>query len=77
MNITAQQARMLLGWQSVCSGELGYSLDDKEYVQLVRSLVECLKDCQDLVHEDNVITYHQMYGHFKEHIYNEYYGKDM
>lgn len=73
MNITAQQAYMLLGWQRVCSGELGHGYDDKDYVLLVRSLVECLKDCQDLVHENDVITYHDMYEHFKNHIFLEYY----
>jgi len=71
MNITAQQAWMILGWQRVCSGELGHGYDDKEYVQLVRLLLECLKDCQDIVNEDGY-TYHQLYEHFKEHIYNDY-----
>ena len=71
MNITAQQAWMILGWQRVCSGELGHGYDDKEYVQLVRLLLECLKDCQDVVNEDGH-TYHQLYEHFKEHFYNDY-----
>ena len=71
MNITAQQAWMILGWQRVCSGELGHGYDDKEYVQLVRLLLECLKDCQDIV-DENGHTYHQLYEHFKEHIYNDY-----
>lgn len=74
MNITAQKARAMLAWQQVYSGELG---TDDEDILLIKELVECFKDCQELYHEDDVITYHQMYEQHRNYTFVEYYDKPL
>lgn len=71
MNITPRQAKRLLQWQRVYSGELG---TDDEDIILSKELIECFKDCQELYNEDDDITFHQMYKQFKNYsCYSEYY----
>lgn len=72
MNITPQEAKRLLQWQQVYSGELGTTTED---ILLIKKLVECFKDCQELYNEDDTITFHQMYNQFKNHIFAEYYNE--
>jgi len=71
MNITPQDVKRLLQWQRVYSGELGTETEDK---QLIKKLLECFKDCQELYNKnDDRITYHQMYEQFKNYNYSECY----
>lgn len=62
MNITAQQALRMIRWYDVYSSELlNYSDND-----LYEELYLVLKDNYDLIHEDDVITYHD---HYKQHMF--------
>lgn len=70
MNITPQEAKKLLQWQRVYSGELGTDDDD---IPLIKKLIECFKDCQEPYNKRDVITYHQMYEQFKNYNYSECY----
>jgi len=72
MNITPQEARTMLAWQQVYSGELG---TDAEDIVLIKKLIECFKDCQELYNEDDNITYHQMYKQHKNYTFAEYYNE--
>jgi hypothetical protein len=72
MNITAQQAfRIIAWWTHLDKGVFSNGISNHDKL-LLRSLMDCLKDCQDLLSiedKDTDNTYDTIYHHFKTNLY--------
>jgi hypothetical protein len=74
MNITPQDAFRMIAWWTHYYNDLHTEGINNEDKLLLRSLIECLKDCHDIWHvnadfPEDSITYHQTYQDFSRYDY--------
>jgi hypothetical protein len=62
MIVNPRQAYKMLQWHSVYEGELESNEEDAE---LCDALIEVMKDCHDIIPDNESNTYHTMYKYYQ------------